>query len=155
MGVKWTAAHARDLAKAAHAGATDKAGRPYFGHVERVADYVRDTAAHLTAREQDYARQVAFLHDVVEDTDTTFADLTRAGAPVAVVVAVEAITHRRGEPYADYIRRVRANKIARAVKLADLRDNTDPARVAAAADGDAAKQRRANKYALAKELLNA
>jgi len=95
----------------AHAGQTDKRGRPYIEHVTEVADAVHGQGAHTVA--------TAFLHDVLEDT--THTDLSPY--PPEVQEAVHAITRKAGETYDDYIERVATNPIARTVKLADLRLN--------------------------------
>lgn len=119
------------MAMAAHHGQLDKAGNPYIGHPSRVAGRVRKAMSDA-ARPDIYedAIVVAWLHDVVEDTDVTLADVqVRFG--LRVRDAVDAITHRRGEPRALYYARVRADEIALAVKLADIADNTDPQRLAA------------------------
>lgn len=108
------------FAVVAHEGQTDKAGEPYIEHVLRVWRAVPFTCA-----------VAAFLHDVVEDTAFTLADLAERFDP-ADVAAVDALTRRGGETYNAYIERVAANPVARVVKLADLADNLDPARVAAA-----------------------
>jgi (p)ppGpp synthase/HD superfamily hydrolase len=113
-------ATARAIAVAAHAGQVDKAGEPYISHPGRVA-------ARLARPEE---RAAAWLHDVLEDTPTTGADLHAAGIPDAVVAAVEALTRRRDEIPADYYARVRANPVALAVKAADIADNSDPVRLA-------------------------
>jgi hypothetical protein len=112
-------ATARAIALAAHAGQVDKAGHPYVTHPERVA-------ARLGRPEEQAA---AWLHDVLEDTPTTSADLRAAGIPHAVVAAVEALTRRWDEAPAAYYARVRADPIALAVKAADIADNTDPVRL--------------------------
>ncbi|MEZ5997501.1 MAG: HD domain-containing protein [Hyphomonas sp.] len=104
------------LAVRQHAGQADKAGAPYILHVLDVWQAVR-------ADGHDETHQVAaLLHDVVEDTDTTIAEIEQTfGA--AVAAAVEALTHRPNEPNADYLARVKANPVARIVKLADSRNN--------------------------------
>ncbi len=71
---------------------------------------------------------MAWLHDVLEDTSVTSHDLRSEGIPPRVIHAVEALTHAPGEPNVDYWARVKANPVARAVKLADIKDNTDPFR---------------------------
>jgi hypothetical protein len=53
-----------------------------------------------------------------------------------VISAVEALTKREGEDYEAFIRRVAPNPIAREVKLADLRDNSDLSRIAEPTDRD-------------------
>lgn len=121
---------ARILAMAAHHGQLDKAGKPYIGHPSRVAARVRDFLS-ASARPDIYedAIAVAWLHDVVEDTDVTLSDIAARFEP-NIVAAVEALTHRPREPRSNYYRRVRANEIARIVKLADIADNSDPERLA-------------------------
>lgn len=106
---------ARVLAKAAHAGQTDKANEPYFGHLERVAQRV--------SLYED--RTVAYLHDILEDTDLTDVDLIDAGFRRETVDAVLTLTRRKGERYLDYIDRVAkwGTPGAVLVKLADLADH--------------------------------
>jgi (p)ppGpp synthase/HD superfamily hydrolase len=72
------------------------------------------------------AKQVAWLHDVLEDTDTTYNDLVGAGVQFIVAHAVVAMTREPGESYWDYILRLRENPIAVKVKIADLNDNLTP-----------------------------
>jgi len=114
---------ARRLAARHHAGQVDKAGAPYIRHLERVAGRVSDLGVGHEA--------VAFLHDVLEDTDATEADLLAAGLGEHIVEAVVALTKVRGESNADYYVRVRTNTLAWNVKLADVDDNADPDRLAA------------------------
>jgi (p)ppGpp synthase/HD superfamily hydrolase len=69
---------------------------------------------------------VAYLHDVVEDSAVTLQDLTDLGFDGYVVHAVDALTRRDGEVYADYIQRVaESDETAAAVKVADLTDNME------------------------------
>lgn len=115
-------ARAREIARHAHAGQVDKAGRDYYR--THVADVVHRVGNDATLQ------AVAYLHDVVEDTSWTLDDLTHVGFPDEVVAAVDAITHRPHENRLAYYARVKANSIALAVKLADLASNTDPQRLA-------------------------
>lgn len=62
----------------------------------------------------------AWLHDVVEDSDTVLADLDFSDE---VVLAVDALTRRKSEPYRDYMRRCAGNEIASVVKRHDLQSN--------------------------------
>lgn len=137
---------ARRLAETAHAGQVDKAGRPYVEHVGRVAAAVAD---HPVS--PGLAQAVAWLHDVMEDCGLGELDLMAAGIPCEVVAAVEAITHRPYEPRVDYYARVRANELARVVKLADVADNSAPERLAAL--DDATRERLTEKYRKAREHL--
>lgn len=112
---------AERVATHAHAGQMDKAGFEYITHPRRVAAMLH-TAGPI-------AQSAGWLHDVVEDTSVTLADLQDLGFPAAVVAAVDAVTKRSGEEPADYYARIRANKVGTQVKLADLRDNSDPVRL--------------------------
>ncbi|MEJ2538587.1 MAG: HD domain-containing protein [Gemmatimonadota bacterium] len=116
-----TLERAISIAAEAHAGQTDKSGAPYILHPLRVMMRV----------EGDDARIAAVLHDLVEDTHWTFDDLRTEGFDEAVVAALDALTRREGELYMDFCRRAATNELARQVKLADIDDNLDPARVAA------------------------
>lgn len=139
-------AKARKLAERAHADQTDKAGAPYVGHLERVAAAV---ASHPVS--PGLAQAVAWLHDIIEDTSLGEVDLMAAGMPREVIEAVEAITHRPHEPRVDYYARVKANPLALAVKLADVADNSDPARLAYL--DEATRERLVAKYAKARRIL--
>jgi hypothetical protein len=112
------------LATVAHAGQTDKCGQPFIGHPLRVM-----------ARGQTESEMiVGVLHDVLEDTATTFQELyfaldgNRWGLTNEEAFAVAAITRNKGEKYRDYIKRVAANPLAKQVKRYDLLDNADPRR---------------------------
>jgi len=108
------------LARRAHEGQLDKSGRPYIAHPLRVMGYVSG----------EHERMTAVLHDVVEDTEVTLADLTSAGCPTEVVAAVEAISRGPDEPQDSYLARVLANPLALVVKRADIADNLSPDRMA-------------------------
>ena len=72
---------------------------------------------------------VALLHDVVEDTDYTLDDLRNMGFPERIIEALSYMTHDDAVPYLDYVARIKENPIATAVKLADLRHNSDITRL--------------------------
>jgi hypothetical protein len=106
-----------------HRNQTDMAGQPYVGHLERVA-------RPFVEGEWDTAAAVAWLHDVVEDTGCSLADLDDLGFSKEIRDAVFAITQFPGETLEDYWTRVKANPIARAVKVkGDIPDNSDPRRL--------------------------
>ena len=123
-----------------HKEQKDKSGVPYVFHPFHVAEQMDD----------EISCAVALLHDLVEDTSITVEDLRRQGFPDAVCDAVALMTHREGVPYMDYIRRIKENPIAVKVKLADLRHNSDPSRLAVQTEKDLARMR---KYQAAMELL--
>ena len=72
---------------------------------------------------------VALLHDVVEDTEYSLKDLENMGFPESVIHALALLTHENGVPYMDYVARIKDDPIARAVKLADLKHNSDLSRL--------------------------
>lgn len=111
---------ARLMACQAHRAHRDKAGRPYIEHVLRVAD--------LVAEGED--RIVALLHDVVEDSDEFTLDQIDNWFGDRIAGAVAALTRNRHEHRDSYLERLMSNPIAVRVKLADLYDNSDPARLA-------------------------
>src|SRR6185295_8445768 len=115
-----TVVNAAVVAIKAHYGQRDKGGRPYLCHVMHVA-------SRMYSEDEIVA---ALLHDVVEDSYYTFADLDRIFPP-RVVQAVKALTRAKiGESYLDYIERVTKDDLAVKVKLADLRHNADLTRIA-------------------------
>ena len=70
----------------------------------------------------------ALLHDVIEDTEITFEDLT-GEFPEEVVEALRCLTRDKNMNYFDYIRKLRKNPIAKKVKQADLLHNSDVTRL--------------------------
>lgn len=107
------------LAARAHKGQYDLAGAPYICHPMRVA----------LAQTDERARIVAILHDVVEDTPITYEDLAEAGFGAEIIAAVEALTKRPGEKRIDAAVRAKAHPLALQVKLADVADNMNLARI--------------------------
>lgn len=137
---------AADLARRAHAGQTDRGGQPYFTHPQRVA---ADVASEYGP--DHIAVVVAYLHDVVEDTPITVEEIAKLFG-LEVAQAVDAVSKRPGETRDDYYARVAANPLAMIVKAADLRDNSNPQRLAKLPAPDAA--RLAEKYEHARRVLN-
>ena len=130
---------ALDIAKSAHEGQVDKGGKPYILHPVRVSE--------LVSTEEE--RIVALLHDVVEDCGVDI-DKLRAIFGDRVAEAIEAVTHRKEEPYFDYIRRVMKNPIATAVKKADLIHNMNLDRLSAVGPNEI---KRFEKYVKAYSML--
>lgn len=109
---------ARQIAEAAHAGQTDKLGRPFIEHLERVAMRV----------EGNRSRTVAYLHDLLEKScGWTAQDLVNEGFAPDIVAAVQAMTRQSGEDYLCFARRALSDGNARPVKVADLIDNRQQA----------------------------
>lgn len=114
---------AMKIAYTAHHGQVDKGGVPYIFHPIHLAELMKD----------EYTTCVALLHDVVEDTDVTL-DFLRGFFPEEVVEAVSLMTHEEGIPYLEYVNKIRKNPIAKAVKLADIRHNSDSSRLPGASE---------------------
>ena len=105
----------------AHRDDVDKGGYPYVFHPFYLATQMEDEDAVCTA----------LLHDVVEDHGDRYPleRLAQEGFPEAVLRALRLLTHQDGVPYMDYVRALAEDPIARRVKLADLRHNTDARRL--------------------------
>ena len=132
---------AMDIAYSAHHGQRDKGGMPYIFHPIHLAEQM-DTEVEVTA---------ALLHDVVEDTPWTMEQLRQAGISQEVLNVLELLTHPKGMPYMDYVRRILPNPTARKIKLADIRHNGDFTRLGET-EGAKAEYFR-NKYREARLLL--
>ena len=81
--------------------------------------------------------------------DVNFAASYEEGCALALE-ALALLTHDDQVPYMDYVRTLRSNPIARAVKLADLKHNSDLSRLDKV---DEKALRRVEKYHQAMELL--
>ena len=128
------------IAVEAHRGQRDRYQSPYILHPLRVMGRLQTVPEKI----------VAVLHDVVEDTHWTFQDLEREGFPEEILVALDCLTKRAGEPYEELIARAAANPLARRVKAADLEDNMDIRRCAQVAGPE---EKRLAKYLAAWETL--
>ena len=103
----------------AHKDQVDKSGLPYVFHPFHLAEQMQDEATTITA----------LLHDVVEDSDYSLQELIDMGFPKEVTDAIALMTHDDAVPYLDYVRNLKDNPVARAVKLADLKHNSDLSRL--------------------------
>lgn len=131
---------ALSIAKKAHKGQYDKAGVNYIEHPLFVASLV-DTQEE---------KAVALLHDVLEDSPYTAEELVLAGLPETVVSAVQTLTNKKGQDYQQYLELVKSSPIARRVKLADLKHNSDLSRLATITEKD---RERLEKYKKAIDYL--
>lgn len=105
---------AKKVAEASHKGVTRNDGTtPYMAHVQAVADAVEDRL-----------KPIAYLHDVVEDTDVTLQDLIDVGFPTYVTDAVDLLTHKNNEPNITYWTNIAKNKDAAEVKIKDIKNNS-------------------------------
>ena len=131
------------LAYGLHHGQFDKAGVPYIYHPCHIAEQMTS----------EYTVCAALLHDTVEDTYITLSELSEL-FPKEIVHAVELLTHEDDVPYMEYIRRIKSDPIAKEVKLADIKHNSDQSRFAGA-EGISEKklEQLRKKYASALEML--
>lgn len=116
------------LATNAHHGQFDKGGNPYILHVFAVMNLLENPDEELQC--------IALLHDVIEDTKTTFAELREAGFSERVIVAVGLLTKMRGQTYEEYQAGVFSNVDAMKVKKADLTHNSDIRRLKGISEKD-------------------
>ena len=109
---------AMQIAYKAHFEQLDVSGVPYIFHPYHVAEQMND---ELTVC-------AALLHDVIEDTDITLEELEK-NFPAEIIDVLKLLTHKKGEDYFEYIKRIKKNPAAKAVKLADIAHNCDFSRV--------------------------
>lgn len=126
------------IAAQAHGQQEDKANVLYILHPLKVQSFIKNPTNSVMKRsiktlneeEQLYAQCVALLHDVIEDTPITYDDLLiNHKLPKAVCDAVLLLSKVKDEDDQEYYERLKHNKIARVVKLADLLHNSDLSRL--------------------------
>jgi len=132
---------ALSIARKAHEGQLDKAGVDYIEHPIYVASQV-DTEEE---------KAVALLHDVIEDSPVSAEELLQAGLPETVVTAVQVLTKKKEQDYQTYLETVKKNPLARLVKLADLKHNSDLSRLSSITEKD---RERLKKYKKAIDFLS-
>ena len=131
---------ALEIAFDAHKDQVDKAGLPYIYHPFYLA----------TQMETEESIIVALLHDVVEDSHYTFEDIESYDFSPRIMNALRLLTHEDSEDYIAYIHRVKENELARIVKLADLKHNSDESRLSHIDDK---ARERLNRYAESIKIL--
>jgi len=124
----------------AHHGQFDKGGRPYILHPLRVMSFLKTDDEELQC--------IALGHDVIEDTKTTYKDLTEAGISQRVQDGIRALTKVPGETYDEYKLRVFASKDAMTVKMCDLRHNSDIRRLKGVTEKDIERIAKYHKFYL-------
>ena len=123
----------------AHKDVIDKSGIPYIFHPYHLAEQMQTEDTVIAA----------LLHDVMEDTDFTEDDLRARGITENVIDALRLLNHDDSTPYMDYVRALRSNEIARAVKIADITHNLDKSRMPKGLTENLMKKRSTYKEALA------
>jgi (p)ppGpp synthase/HD superfamily hydrolase len=98
----------------------DKAGQPYILHCLRVMNATKGDECTKCA---------SVMHDLVEDTDYTFEQLTKLGFSDKTIGLLHLVTHQKNTDYMEYIKAIAVSDEATEIKLADLRDNSDITRL--------------------------
>ena len=129
---------ALQIAVSAHSGQRDKLGKPYILHPLAVA-------SQLDSLE---LKTIALLHDVIEDTGIKSDELLEKGIPQNLVEVIVLLTKPDDMAYEDYLRRLKTNEMALAVKKADLAHNTSSERASGL------NEERKAKYELAQKVLS-
>ena len=112
------------IATRAHSGQTRKDGEDYINHPRRIA-------ARMWNEYNDIELEcIAIMHDVIEDSAYTIADIKAVGFTNTVVDALRILTREIGQSYLDYILDIKdsGSRDAMLVKLADLEDNLNGAK---------------------------
>lgn len=105
---------AESIARKAHAGQFRRDGvTPYITHPEAVAAMFEDETL----------KSIAWLHDVIEDTNLGPEDLASEGVDDDVIDALMYLTHDKEEDYWSYVNGVSVHRPATLVKLADIFHN--------------------------------
>jgi (p)ppGpp synthase/HD superfamily hydrolase len=108
------------IAVEAHDGQKDKAGQPYILHPMRI----------MLRMQTETEMIVGILHDVVEDSnDWSIGRLEQEGFSDEILQAIDCLTRKEDESYENFIARLKGNRLARTVKVADLQDNTNISRI--------------------------
>jgi (p)ppGpp synthase/HD superfamily hydrolase len=128
-----------DVATVMHDGQVDKSCNPYIDHPLRVMRALEEHGED--------AMIAGVLHDTVEDTDLRLSDIAHDFGP-EVASIVDSVTVRDREEYIDFVLRSKEHPIGRLVKIADIRDNMLPSRMAGRTGKTTAKYERALKILL-------
>ena len=97
----------------AHQGQSSINGEPYILHPLRL----------LIKAKSNEEKIIAVLHDVIEKSNISLADLKSRGFDQNIISSIDSLSRRRSESYVDYIDRLMQNRISVKIKLLDLADN--------------------------------
>lgn len=133
---------AKNIARSVHNNQTDKKGYPYLAHVFDVALRVKSLGESYEI--------VALLHDVIEDAEPgefklEIQKIINESFDPHIIEAIYALSRQPNEDYfEEYLVRLKKNKIAKTVKIADSSHNLSKAHLI---DDDIEKQNKLrNKY---------
>lgn len=110
---------ALNIAYNKHNNQFDKGNTPYIFHPIHVAEQMDDENSII----------VALLHDVIEDTNTSLEEIKKNGFNDEIIEALNLLTHKDNLDYFEYIKKISNNKLARKVKIADIKHNMDLTRL--------------------------
>ena len=131
----------------AHRGQVDKSGKPYYLHPLAVME--------LLDTKDDDLKIIALGHDLIEDTMVTEKKLRSLDFSERVIRGIVALTKVDGESYEEYKDKVKANKDAVIVKMADLHHNMDLSRLVSVTEIDKHRQEQYKEfYAELKEVVD-
>lgn len=144
---------ALEIAREAHKGQPDKGGTDYINHPLTVSAMIRMEPENpslkvlvegLSPREIQLAQITALLHDVLEDSAVTYDHLLHhAQIPYEICELVQLLTKEDGEDYDAFLERLKPNRIASTVKVADMLHNSDLTRLKDVSEKD---RQRVEKY---------
>ena len=97
----------------AHQGQSSINGEPYILHPLRL----------LIKAKSNEEKIIAVLHDVIEKSNISLADLKNKGFDQNIISSIDSLSRRRSESYVEYIERLMQNRISVKIKLLDLADN--------------------------------
>jgi (p)ppGpp synthase/HD superfamily hydrolase len=129
------------IAKQFHKGQKDKSGKDYFLHVERVAKKGKNKKEII----------VGYLHDVLEDTNID-KELLKEIFGSRILHVLNILNKNNYNSAKEYLNAIKRNKIALAVKINDIKDNSNKKRLDLLKDKE--KQRLIKKYNEYKKILN-
>ena len=132
------------LATNAHQGQFDRGGNPYILHPLKVMHYLKTTDEELQC--------IALLHDVIEDTKTTYEDLRAIGCTERIIAALKVLTKQPGQTYEEYQQGIFGNIDAMLVKRCDLRHNSDIRRLKGVSEKDIERMAKYNRFYLEIEM---
>ena len=130
-----------EIARNAFKKKTDKGGKPYFDHLERVARKFKD---------DEFLYPIAMLHDLLEDCSEWNVKSLGCLFSENIVKTIELLTRKDGQDYFDYINEINQSSWATKVKIQDLRDNMDITRLKEITNKD---YERLSKYLKAYKIL--
>lgn len=125
----WKIKFARAYAIQAHGDQKYGVDKPYSYHLDAVYDISRHYFSSLLKEYQDDdIFIIAYLHDILEDTDVTYTDLENVFRTSSIAMAVYALTDEPGKNRKirklNTWHKIRANYRATYIKLCDRLANT-------------------------------